>query len=167
MSNARSRVYWPNCQVCQYIKRNPELKAQLLKSTFYDPSGSESLMQVFRRWGSPFKEPTVYSHMRRHQSRPTAEIELAAPTQATLIEDNEPQVVSGTAHERGLDEIIARGRNMIASGELKITTQALLTAIKTKSEIEKSKKDQGLEAFKLMAGAFGGNDTRPTTSVDS
>lgn len=152
----RGRIYWPNCNVCQYIKRNPELRKQIYESTYYDPMGSESLMQVFRRWGEPFKEPTIYSHMRRHQAKPTVEIELAAPVTAVPLEELEPEVTSGSAHERGLDEIISKGRNMLRSGELKITTQSLLTAIKTKSEIEKSKKDQGLEAMKLMAGAFGG-----------
>jgi hypothetical protein len=167
----RGRIYWPGCSVCQYEKRNPEIRKQILESTFFEPQGKESLMAVWKRWGLPFSEATIYSHMRRHRTKPTQEIELAAPVNAVPIQELEPLVVSASAHERGLDEIIAQGRNMIRSGELKITTQALLTAIKTKSEIEKSKKDQGLEAMKLMAGAFGGVSAAanpgPASSADA
>lgn len=166
MTQTRGRIYWANCQVCQYMKRNPTMREQVLSSSYYNPNGNESLIQVFKRWNAPFPTQTIYSHMRRHQSKPVAAIELAAPVQAVPIEDLEEVTPrSGTAHERGLDEIISKGRNMIRSGELKLTTSALLTAIKTKSEIEKSKKDQGLEAMKLMAGAFGGNDGATDTGT--
>lgn len=122
-------------------------------------------MSVWKRWGLPFPEPTIYSHMRRH--RPKKIEELIVPTEALKVEYLEPESTATTAHEKGLDEIIAKGRNMIRTGELKLSTQALLTAIKTKSEIEKSRKDQGLEAMKLMAGAFSGTNPGTTEISDT
>lgn len=127
-------------------------------------------MSVWHRWGDPFNTATIYSHMRRHRTKQTQEIELAAPAEAVPLVEGELDIVakSNSPHERGLDEIISKGRSMLRTGELKVTTQALLTAIKTKSEIEKSNKDRNLDAMKLMAGAFGGTDnTSPDPVGDS
>lgn len=124
-------------------------------------------MSVWHRWGDPFNTATIYTHMRRHRTKQTQEIDLAAPTEAVPLVDmpGEVTAVASSAHERGLDEIIVKGREMIRSGELKITTQALLTAIKTKSEIEKSNKDRNLDAMALMASAFSGTAIASPDSI--
>jgi hypothetical protein len=110
--------------------------------------------------------PTVYSHMQRHQSKDTRAIEVQAPTEAVPLTDLEESVVSSTPHERGLDEIIVKGRQAVRDGTIKITAQALLQAIKTKSEIDIRTKDRRLDAFKMMAGAFSGNkDTNDTSEA--
>lgn len=149
------RIYWPDCKVCQYMKRNPTFKQQVMDSAYFEPTAAESLAEVVNRWGSPFPMPTVYSHMRRHQSKPTQAIEVVAPVEATALVDIEDPVVSETAHERGLDEIIAKGRQAIRDGSLKVSGQMLNTAIKTKAEIDIKTKDRRLDAFKMMSGAFG------------
>lgn len=154
MANHRGRIYWPNCAVCQYMKRNPTFKSQVMESNYFDPQGSETLAEAVHRWGDPFSMPTIYSHMRRHQSKDTRAIDIVAPVEAVPIEAIEGDVVSLTPHERGLDEIITKGRNMVAKGEIKITAQALLTAIKTKAEIERSTKDRRLDMVKMFSGAF-------------
>jgi hypothetical protein len=125
-------------------------------STYFNPLAKESLAEVIHRWGDPFPMPTVYSHMRRHMSKKTQEIDIVAPEGAVSVVDLEEPVVSSTAHERGLDEIISKGRDMVARGEIKVTAQALLQAIKTKAEIDIKTKDRRLDAYKAMAGAFGG-----------
>lgn len=157
----RGRIYWPDCKVCQYMKRNPPFKDQIMESSYFDPQGKESLAEVLHRWGDPFPMPSVYSHMRRHQSKETRAIDVIAPIEAIPLDAIETPVTSETAHERALDEIIAKGRQAIRTGELKVTLQGLNSAVKTKAEIERSTKDRRLEAVKAF---FLGDDGGPEPS---
>jgi hypothetical protein len=154
----RGRIYRPTCRVCQFMKRNPTFRDQVQASSYMDPLGAESLMEVVHRWGDPFPAPTMYSHMRRHQTKAITKIEDTAPVEAIPIVDLEEEVVSHTAHERGLDEIISKGRQMVRTGDIKINATALLAAIKTKADIEKSTKDRRLEGIKLFTGAYKPNN---------
>lgn len=90
-------------------------------------------------------------------------MEVVALPGTVPVEFMEPEVTSGAPHERALDEIISKGRNMVRSGEIKITAQSLNVAIKTKADIEKANKDRGLDAMKMFSGAFQNtNDTSST-----
>jgi len=90
--------------------------------------------------------------MRRHTTPKV--IEALVPVGEVL----EVTSTSANPHEQALDEIISKGRQMVKSGEIKITGQTLNQAIKTKAEIEKANKDRGLDVIKMMAGAFGNSD---------
>lgn len=161
----RNRIYWPDCAVCQYMKKNPTFRQQVMESRYFDIQGTEDMMTVVHRWGDPFKPPTMYSHLRRHQSKPTREMEVVALPGTVPVEFMEPEVTSGAPHERALDEIISKGRNMVRSGEIKITAQSLNVAIKTKADIEKANKDRGLDAMKMFSGAFAGKTENDTNST--
>lgn len=58
--------------------------------------------------------------------------------------------MSTTEHEVALDEFIHEGRNKMARGELSITSQTLLQAIKTKADIEKNTKDRRMDMIKAF-----------------
>jgi hypothetical protein len=98
-----NRVYRPNCSVCQYMKKNPDFKRACLQSTYFDPNGRESLMTVNERWGYPFKMPTMYRHMQRHQVQDIQRAEAFAK-----IEGKESKVwqrsTSQTLHKREAKE---------------------------------------------------------------
>jgi 5-hydroxyisourate hydrolase-like protein (transthyretin family) len=55
--------------VCQYMRKHQDYRYACLRSTYFDPNGKESLLATNERYGKPFKLPTLYQHMKRHQKR--------------------------------------------------------------------------------------------------
>lgn len=170
----RSYTYWPNCSVCQYMKKHKEYRAACLRSTYFDPKGTESLLQVNEKWGYPVKQQTLYRHMQRHQVRdlqnaeainklngvespvwqrkanagPRNKVDAVALTNTQEV--IEAPVITGQEHELGLDEFIQKGREKIATGQMSFTAANYITAIKVKSDIEKNTKDRRLEMLRSM-----------------
>lgn len=161
-----ARVYWPNCAVCQYLKKNKDVRYRMMQSTYFNPQGSESLMDVVHAYGDPFGPSTVYAHMRRHQAKDL----IKAERMLENYEDNkinkglvdntvsviEASVESTDKHEIGLDQFIAEGRDKLVRGEMQVSATTFLQAIKIKADIQKSTKDRRLDAMKAMfSGASG------------
>lgn len=138
------------------MKKHPDFRAQVQHSSYLRPDGNESLQEVVRRWGDPFGMPLMYAHMKRHQLKDIIKAEQLLPVQDIPLEIFENPVKSDTPHEQGLDEFIAKGRQMLADGKLPLTASAVLKAISIKADIEKSTKDRRLDVFKTMKGAFNG-----------
>lgn len=79
MANTKQkRKWWPNCSVCQYMRRNPDFREAVMKSSYIDPEGQESLLSVNAKFGSVFKSATLYKHMRMHQAEDIERGEEAA-----------------------------------------------------------------------------------------
>jgi hypothetical protein len=174
-----NRVYWPNCQVCQYMKKHQEFKQACQRSTYFDPNGKESLFAVSEKWGHPVKMPTLYRHMQRHQKRDIENSEELArisgqasavwQRQATRGKDKAEEVVEliqntekvidanstpRAAYEVGLDEFIALGRANLRTQNMSISASNYIAAIKVKADIERSNKDRRVDLLRNMfAGA--------------
>lgn len=170
----------PACAICRYMikpGKGTQFRIDVLRSSYYDINGEESMAQVNLRYGSPFTMIHLYKHCLRHQPSalkearkrkstkswrknikhlPTGElienkdIEPPAIPLATTIAVIETPQVANTPHERALDEFIRKGRIALDYNELKVTPVTLLQAIKIKSEIERSTKDRRLEMLKNM-----------------
>lgn len=164
-----TRIYWPNCQVCQYMKKNKQFRYDVMQSTYFNPHGQESLMEVNRRYGGLFTSSTLYAHMKRHQHKDILaaekradEMEKAAkgikPILPAVVQAVEGQVVSTQDHERGLDKFIREGEEMLDRREMKLSATTYLQAIKIKADIEKSTKDRRLDAVKSMFKGISGNE---------
>lgn len=148
------RIYSPTCSVCQFMRRHPDFRAQIIESKHFNTDGVETVRDVCKRWDLPFTETTVYRHLAKHQ-----------PKDLTTIPESDVKVVeSKDAHISGLDDFIAQGREKLARGELHISADSFLKAVKTKADIESKNKDRSLDALKLMAGAFGGQIEAPEPS---
>lgn len=81
------------------MKKNKDYRAACMRSTYFYPTGQESLKQVNERYGDPFKLPTLYRHMSRHQKK---DIEIA---ESMVSITGEPSKVwqrhtGQTAHKR-------------------------------------------------------------------
>lgn len=175
---AKNRKYWPNCSVCQYMKKNQDFRNACLRSTYFDPNGRESLLAVYNRWTPPFKQPTLYKHMERHQKKDIERGEALAKLKGTEsavwqrtagnrglkkddkeILDNTTQIIEAPVtmqqkHEIGLDEFIEMGRAKLKIGDMNISAANYISAIKVKAEIERTTKDRRLETLRAMfAGA--------------
>lgn len=148
------RIYWPNCAVCQFMRKNPRFRDEVMASTYFDPvDGKETLKDVVSRWKLDVSLVTVYGHMRRHQAKDV--IKAEARLEEVVPRVLEGQVASEGEHEVGLDEFINKGRRLLAANQLNVTAATYLQAIKVKAEIERTTKDRRLDALKLMAGASG------------
>ena len=168
------RTYHPNCAVCQYEKAHKDFRYDMLKSTYFNPDGVETVTDVINRYGNPFKAPSFYAHLQRHRKKDVElgkknyEIKqqdkaLLPTTPATLITAVESEVLATAPHEQGLDEFIRQGRTKLSMDEMPITPTNFLQAIKIKADIEKSTKDRRLDAVKSMfKGITGDSRTGPT-----
>lgn len=167
------------CQVCQYLKRNNDFKVALLLSSYFNPKGQESLPEVNKRFGQPFTLITLYKHAQRHmkpnvprwmksaglEEKKNWHLALEKTKVATADKlealENTMEIVERTptstsAHEQTLDDFITKGHEMIKDGQLKVTAQTLVQAIKAKADIEKSNKDRKMDAMKTLFAGMGG-----------
>lgn len=158
----KPKIYWKNCSVCQFMKKNKEFRYRCMKSTYFDPDGHETLSEINASFGSPFKVTAIYQHMKRHQFKDL----ILAPkgglidTVESTLEMLDAPIESKANHEIGLDDFIQEARNKLARGELQISATTFLQAIKIKMENEKGNKDRKFEALKtLFAGAAPKKDT--------
>lgn len=170
MKRASTRVYFPKCTVCQYMKKHKEYRDACLRSTYFDPRGTESLGAVNDKWGTPVKVQTLYRHMQRHQTRDIVNAEALARLNGTPLvwqrtrkpKEVDKEALTNTAavveapvgsaqqHEQGLDDFIQKGRVKLATGEMTINAANYLSAIKIKADIEKNTKDRRIELLRNM-----------------
>lgn len=159
-----AKTYWKNCSVCQYMKKHKDFKYRVQNSRYYNELATESLPDVLRAFRDPFTQANLYAHLKRHASRDLVRAPSRIDENGNLLIDNrvkatvsivehiDPQ--SKTNHELGLDDFIKVGRDKLASGELTITSQSFLQAIKIKADIEKGTKDRRADMLKgLFSGA--------------
>ena len=163
---APARVYWPGCAVCQYMKKNQDFRYRCMQSTYFNPQGSESLMDVVHAFGDPFKSSAMYQHMKRHQTKDLIKaaesfdengngvLNNPAITNTVRMLDRPSEATEN--HEIGLDEFIQQGRDKMVRGEMQITANTYLQAIKIKADIQKSNKDRKLDAMKALFGGASG-----------
>lgn len=161
----------PECSVCRYMNRHPEFRQQIEASSYFVPGAPESLMGVVKRWDDPFIPVTMYYHMKKHmvanEIKGLRQTEEQMKQAAVPLDVIEGEVKSDTYHERGLDEFIMKGRELVARGELKINSATYLKAIQLKLDAEKSTKDRRLDAFKMMSGAFKQKETNTNGQTDA
>lgn len=165
--------------VCQYMKKHQDYRFACLRSTYFDPNGTESLLAVHERFGNPFKQPTLYRHMQLHQKRDIERSERLAKVNGEpskvwqrntvksvvkadpevektkeLLQNTEKVVEAPVGprqqYEIGLDEFIALGRDRLQHNEMAISATNYIQAIKVKAEIEKTTKDRRLEMLRSM-----------------
>lgn len=163
-----TKIYRKNCSVCQFMKKKPDFRLRVMQSTYFNPEGHESLAGVIAAFGMPFSLQLAYAHVQRHQpadrermvkqrleaealkaidrlpnsSKVAGKVQIAAAV--------ESEVVSNTAHERGLDMFIQQGHEMLLRKEMPITATNFLAAIKTKADIEKNTKDRRMDMIKAF-----------------
>lgn len=153
------------------MKKNKDFRAAVMYSTYFNPEGKETLQDVNNRYGQPFKMPTLYRHMLRHQAsdiavsekiaeakgiqtpnwqrriprKPTAEVEKAVVNTVKIVEGG-----GKPDFEKKLDAFIEAGNVVLGTGTMTISAANYLAAIKIKADIEMRTKDRKLEALKAM-----------------
>jgi len=168
----------PNCSVCQKMKKDKAFREACMASTYFDPNGLESLLEVNNRYAQPFKMPTLYRHMSRHQqddidiaeklaeangivsknwqrkTRQTAHKSLpTAPGLDKEAIENTVAIVEGGGKpdfEKALDKFIKVGEAKLELGQIPISAANLVQAIKVKADIEMRTKDRKLDMLKSM-----------------
>lgn len=147
-----TRVYWPSCTICQYMKRHQDFRLAILNSTYFNEEGIESPNQVMKRYGVDFKIRTMYSHFQRHMYREIySKTELAK--QPVMIQGVPSDIIAdegGTPAEIGLEQFIKLGTAKLNRGELPINASNYLQAIKIQTDKEIKTKDRKADLFKTM-----------------
>jgi len=168
-----TKVYSPQCLVCQYMRQHKAFSEAVILSTYFDSNGAESLADVVKRFNDPFPMVNVYQHCTRHmkgkisrwrklfkleeKSAAMKKAERAKELIADTMEVVEaPSLSSAGQHEQALDEFIAKGREQISN--MPITATTLIQAIKAKAEIENKTKDRRFEAMKTLFSGMGPKD---------
>lgn len=147
-----TRTYWPNCAVCQFMKKNRDFRMRVMQSTYFNPDGTESLSAVSRAFGDPFPGSSLRTHMVRHQKRDI----IRAEAKINPIETTNPVGVMLDAtgdHIGSLKNFIREGDAKLQKGEMSITATTYLQAIKIMADVEKGNKDRKFDAMKFMMGA--------------
>jgi hypothetical protein len=150
------------CAHCRYLKKYQGYCQELFHSKYFDTQAQLSLPDVLRKYDVKTPVQSVYNCLKRHHAQ-YAKPEQRAVTRLGINIQTELQATESlleqpngitTNHELGLDEFIDMGRRKVAAGEIAITGQTYLTAIKVKADIEKTNKDRKLDMLKTMfAGA--------------
>lgn len=168
--NLKTIQYQKYCKTCKYMKKHEGFTYRLLHSKYFDPNGPETMPDVLRAFQVPIHLQTVYSCLKRHHANLNLRAAVVVTNDGKLLIDKrmketqeliEAPANGETNHELGLDDFIAKGRNMLARGDMMITASTYLSAIKIKADIEKSTKDRRLDALKAMfqgAGPGGKQD---------
>lgn len=172
------------------MKKDKMFREACMASTYFDPNGMETLLEVNNRYGQPFKMPTLYRHMSRHQAddihiseklaesrgiqspnwqrrtRQTAHKSLpVAPGLDKEAVENTVAIVEGSnakpEFEQALDEFIQVGRAKMDLGQVPISASNYIQAIKVKADIEMRTKDRRLEMLRgMFTGAAPKHDQR-------
>lgn len=138
--------------------------------TYFDKNGAESLADVVKRFNDPFPMTNIYQHTTRHmrgkELRWRKALKLEEKSVAMKKKERAKEILNETLnaveapvysqgeHIDALDEFIAAGRRKIEAGQMPITAQTYVQALKAKAEIENKTKDRRYDALKsLFAGA--------------
>jgi hypothetical protein len=180
VTDVQKRKWNPRCSVCMRMKKDKPFREAVMQSTYFNLNGSETLLDVNNRYAQPFKMPTLYRHMQRHQAadiqiseklaeakgvstpnwqrrtRQTAHKEV--PSELAKIDmeaiDNTVAIIEGgratSVHEQALDEFISIGRAKMDLGQVPISAANYIAAIKIKADIEKGNKDRKVDLLKNM-----------------
>lgn len=158
----RPSKWKPNCSVCQYAKRNKEFRLRVFESTYFNPDGRESPMDVNRSYGSPFGQSLLYACLKRHHGHNIVRAPATVTDDGKVVVDNRfkqtfdiietiPGNVSNA--ELGLEEFIKQGRDKLARGEMQITATTFVAALGKRMEIDAKTKDRRAD---MLQGLFKG-----------
>lgn len=147
------------CSHCNFMKKYKAYCQEVFNSTYFDKTEQLTLPSVMAKYSCTIPRQTVYNCLKRHHAaflnRPATRVnskgEVVVDSRFAATEtilDTPTGLVKN--HELGLDEFINKGRDMVARGEIAITAANYITAIRIKSEIDKSNKDRKLDLLKSM-----------------
>jgi hypothetical protein len=170
------------------MKKDKPFRDACMASTYFNPSGVETLLDVNNRYGQPFKLPTLYRHMTKHQAadiqisekllevrgvkspnwqRATTRARSNKPAEVAPIEtlENTVAVVGDSTKSEAeikVDEFLAIAEEKLKLGHIPISATNYTAALKIKADIEMRKKDRKLDMLKSMfAGAAPKHEEQP------
>lgn len=142
------------------MRKHEDFKLAIMNSSYFNHKGTETASQVLLRYEAPFNIKAFYTHCGRHQKKDMIarkmrmEILKQSGLPAPNIQGVPIDLIKKPKEEgefrMGLDEFIAAGRAKLNRGELPITAQTFLQAIKIKVDDESKNKDRGADLFKTM-----------------
>jgi hypothetical protein len=173
--------YRLNCSVCKIAKTNQGLRKRLQHAKFHREDGDEALPDIAREFG--FSLPAIYNHCNKHirditpgiqqrminiaekkkielQGRIQKELELSLDAKTVEeIESRPAEIVI-------LDDYIAQGAEEIRKGELRITPNSFLAAVKIKTDWASKQQNNKVELLRTIAAFRSGSKTTKEEIID-
>lgn len=150
----------PNCSVCQWMKRNKVYRERIFESTYFNPEGKVSPAKVNREYGEPFSKDLMYACLKKHHGHNVVRAPSKVVDGKVIVDNRFKQTFSVVENtgvtsnaELGLEELIAKGRTMLASGELRVTATTFVAAIGKRMDIDAKTKDRRAD---MLSGLFKG-----------
>ena len=167
-------TYKVNCATCNLVRGNTKLRIRIRDATFNRTAGDETLQDIGQEIGVNNK--SIYNHSKKHitnradtseQVREAklakAKIGFAASVQKehelALSAQTMDEVEARPAEIVGVDEYIAQGIANVRAGNMKMTPQNWLGAIKIKTEWSAKQQNNKLELMRTMMAFASGNQS--------
>jgi hypothetical protein len=152
------------CQVCLAIKEDKDLAKQIFNTTYYLKDNNHTLKDVYQKHHELFSYDSLKNHVKRHQFMNERDYNNRAMQK---IKRKHAIVASeGTFEAKDVwDKVISKGMEDIASGAVAIKPEALLKAVKDKSDYELKTKDQAL-AYAEMMWHFASGESNESKNYD-
>lgn len=149
------------------MKKDKDFRNRIFASSYFSLGGEESPQKVNKSYGEPFSPNLLYACLKRHHGHLVDRTATRVVNGEVVIDQRfKPtfeviENVGATSNaELGLEEFIAKGRQMLASGELKITATTLVAALGKRMDIDAKTKDRRADMLQgLFKGAAPKQDT--------
>lgn len=138
------------CQVCNAIDKNPKLANEIFNTTYYLKDNNHTLRDVLERHlDDGFSYDSLKNHVKRHQFM--NERDYNNRVMKKIKKKHLTKAREGTVEATDVwQTVIDRGMEDIESGAVVIKPEALLKAVKDKSDYELKTKDQALAYAEMM-----------------
>lgn len=152
----------PNCHGCILSKNNPKLRIRIYNAQYRREPGDETLRDIANEIG--LASPAgLYNHAKRHLAerdpkpetravriaKKTEDIKAAAQKKVELSIDHD-EILPEDESISALREYITQGHVKIKAGELNITPQSFLQAVRIDVDYRSKQKDRQVDIIKTM-----------------
>jgi hypothetical protein len=155
------------CRVCAAIKESPDLAKEIFATSYYLPGSSRTLKDLYQTHHEEFSYDSLKNHVKRHQFMAKGEFNKRSITQIKKTKRQLVNIEKVKARDARdvWDKVIDKGMEDIESGAVVIKPEALLKAVKDKSDYEIKVKDQQL-AYAEMMWHFASGESNESKSYD-
>lgn len=141
------------CNVCRVAESNPKLIKDIYNSSFFMKGSSITLRSIFQEYqavnGAQFSYEALLNHVKKHQFM--SEKDFSQRHMRQIAKTAEKQMLMRTIESKEVwDEVINKGMEKLANGEMPMKTADLLKAAKDKSDFELKTKDQQLAMMEMV-----------------
>lgn len=153
------------CNVCAAIRINKDLTKEIFNTTYYLKDNNHTLKDVYERHlDEGWSYDSLKNHVKRHQFMNETDYNKRAMSK--IKKKHLTKATEGTIEESEVwDEVITKGLDDLREGRTVVKPEALLKAVKDKSDYKLKTKDQAL-AYAEMIYHFASGESNESKNYD-